>query len=350
MFANILLGPLKRLAKPIAALAAPGALVVLSGLLPSQANAALAAYRAHGLVLERRIPLDGWMTYSCGATSARAAAASTTPGIVRPAASPPRLALMNETTARPFHAEFQTFDDPPEAAAAAPRVAALRAELARRGLDGFVVPHADGHQNEYLPPSEERLAWLTGFTGSAGARRDPRRHGGAVRRRPLHRSRRATRSTAQLFAIEHLVEKPPSAWIEANLRAGQKLGYDPWLHTERGRGPPRQGVRGRRRHAGRDRRPIRSTRSGTTARRRPTARWCRTACEFAGEAAADKLARIRAEIAKLKADALVVSDPHAVAWTFNIRGADVSHTPLPLAFAIIPAEGEARLYIDGRTA
>ena len=62
VFANILLGPLKGLAKPIAALAAPGAFVVLSGLLPSQANAALAAYRAHGLVLERRIPLEGWMT------------------------------------------------------------------------------------------------------------------------------------------------------------------------------------------------------------------------------------------------------------------------------------------------
>ena len=75
---------------------------------------------------------------------------------------------MNETTARQFHAQFQTFDDPPEAAQAAPRVAALRAELARRGLDGFVVPHADRHQNEYLAPSEERLAWLTGFTGSAG--------------------------------------------------------------------------------------------------------------------------------------------------------------------------------------
>src|ERR1700685_3623631 len=75
---------------------------------------------------------------------------------------------MNETSSKKFHAEFQTFDDPPEAAEAAPRVAALRAELARRGLDGFIVPHADRHQKESLPPSERRLAWLTGFTGSAG--------------------------------------------------------------------------------------------------------------------------------------------------------------------------------------
>ncbi len=69
---------------------------------------------------------------------------------------------------------------------------------------------------------------------------------------------------------------------------------------------------------------------------------------FAGEAAEAKLARMRAEIAKLRADALIVSDPHAVAWAFNIRGADVAHTPLPLAFAIIPREGRASLYVDGR--
>src|SRR5580658_10323289 len=68
-----------------------------------------------------------------------------------------------------FVAQFQSFDDPPPAAQAAPRVEALRAELARRGLNGFIVPHADRFQNEYLPDSEERLAWLTGFTGSAGA-------------------------------------------------------------------------------------------------------------------------------------------------------------------------------------
>ena len=68
---------------------------------------------------------------------------------------------------------------------------------------------------------------------------------------------------------------------------------------------------------------------------------------FAGEATSAKLDKIRAEIASLRADALVVSDPHAVAWTFNIRGSDVAHTPLPLAFAIVPKEGRPALYIDG---
>ena len=68
-----------------------------------------------------------------------------------------------------YKAKFQSFDDRAERALSLPRVAALRTELARRGLTGWIVPRADRHQNEYVPESEERLAWLTGFTGSAGS-------------------------------------------------------------------------------------------------------------------------------------------------------------------------------------
>src|SRR5207253_10592439 len=67
-----------------------------------------------------------------------------------------------------FEAGFQSFEDRAERGASAPRVAALRTELARRGLTGFIVPRSDRHQNEYVPASEQRLAWLTGFSGSAG--------------------------------------------------------------------------------------------------------------------------------------------------------------------------------------
>src|SRR5215813_9495159 len=131
---------------------------------------------------------------------------------------------MNEMTSQTFHAQFQTFDDPQETSESASRLAALRAELARRGLDGFVVPHADRHQNEYLPPSEERLAWVTGFTGSAGA---------AIilaERAVLFVDGRYTlqardQTDPRLFAIEHLVDRPTSDWIESNLKAGQKLGF-----------------------------------------------------------------------------------------------------------------------------
>src|ERR1700690_3483579 len=103
-----------------------------------------------------------------------------------------------------FEAHFQSFEDRSERAEGAPRVAALRTELAKRGLDGFIVPRADRFQNEYVPPSDERLAWLTGFTGSAGA---------AVvlmDRAALFVDGRYTLQVRQqadtaLFAIEHLV-------------------------------------------------------------------------------------------------------------------------------------------------
>src|SRR6266851_657272 len=140
---------------------------------------------------------------------------------------------MNEMTLKNFHAQFQTFDDPQETSESVPQLVALRAELARRGLDAFVVPHADRHQNEYLPPSEERLAWLTGFTGSAGAAvvlAD--RAVIFVDGRYLLQVR--DQVDTSLFTVEHLVETPPDKWIEANLTKGARLGYDPWLHSADG--------------------------------------------------------------------------------------------------------------------
>src|SRR5258708_3484714 len=115
-----------------------------------------------------------------------------------------------------FEAQFQSFEDAPEGAASAPRVKALRTELARRGLTGFMVPRADRHQNEYVPATDERLAWLTGFTGSAGA---------AVvlmERAALFVDGRYTLQVRQqadtaLFAIEHLVETPPHHCLDKTL-------------------------------------------------------------------------------------------------------------------------------------
>src|SRR5215204_175880 len=129
-----------------------------------------------------------------------------------------------------FEAKFQSFDDPPEATASAPRVHALRTELARRGLTGFIVPRADRHQNEYVPPSEERLAWLSGFTGSAGL--------AAVLtdRAVLFVDGRYTLQAAQqidtgAWTVASLVEPPPETWLAEELKAGDRLGFDPWLHT-----------------------------------------------------------------------------------------------------------------------
>ncbi len=250
---------------------------------------------------------------------------------------------MNETP-QACHAVFQNFDDPPAAAVSAPHVAALREELQRRGLDGFIVPHADRFQNEYLPPSEARLEWLTGFSGSAGV---------AVimaDRAALFVDGRYTLAAKEqvdpaLFTIEHLIERPPAAWIEVNLTAGQRLGYDPWLHSAEAaeryvKACAAAGVT----LVATEPNPIDEIwRDRPAPPRGPVVPHD---LRFAGEPAGAKLGRVRAEIAKLKADALVISDPHAVAWTFNIRGADIAHTPLPLAWAIVPATGLASLYID----
>jgi Xaa-Pro aminopeptidase len=245
-----------------------------------------------------------------------------------------------------YEALYQSFDDPGSGGASPPRVAALRAELAGRGLDGFIVPHADRHQSEYLPASEERLAWLTGFTGSAGT---------AVilkDRAVLFTDGRYTLQAREqadpaIFAIENIADTKADKWLEAHLPAGAKLGFDPWLHTtdaaeKLGKACAAAGAT----LVAVETNPVDAIWSG-----RPQA--SRGAIvlhdlRYAGEDASAKLARIRAEIGKLRADALVISDPQALAWTFNIRGADIAHVPVPLGFAIVRKEGRPALYLDGR--
>ena len=245
-----------------------------------------------------------------------------------------------------FEAKFQTFDDNADPAASAPRLIALRTELARRGLTGFIVPHADRHQSEYLPPSEERLAWLTGFTGSAGVAIV------LMERAALFVDGRYTlqareQADTALFEIVHLIETPHDQWIERTLTKNNTLGYDPWLHTVEGAEKLAKACA----NVGATLIPIEPNPIDELWTDRPAPPLGPVKLHdirFAGETTHTKLAQIRPELAKLKADALVVSDPHAVAWTFNIRGSDVTHTPLPLAFAAIPREGRPSLYIDGR--
>ena len=245
-----------------------------------------------------------------------------------------------------FEARFQSFEDRTERAASGARVAALRTELARRGLTGFVVPRSDRHQNEYVPASEERLAWLTGFTGSAGAAIV------LMERAVLFVDGRYTLQVREqvdtsLFTIEHLVETPPDRWIETNLTSADRLGYDPWLHTVESAERLAKACAA----AGATLVAVEPDLIDAIWRDRPAPPLGAVTLHdlrFAGEGAEEKLARIRAELAKLRADALVVSDPHAVAWAFNIRGADVAHTPLPLAFAVVPQTGRAALFVDGR--
>ncbi len=244
-----------------------------------------------------------------------------------------------------FEALFQTFDDSSERAESAGRVAALRAELKRLGLDGLLVPRADRQQNEYLPASEERLAWLTGFTGSAGFA-IVLTDSAAVFVDGRYTVQADTQIDKNVFAIEHLVETPPDQWLTAKLKPGMKIGYDAWLHTA----DQVEKFRTACATAGAELVAVDTNPIDALWRDRPAppaAPVTLRDIKLAGESATDKLARIRTELVKLRADVLVVSDPQNVAWTFNIRGADIAHTPLALAFAVIPREGRPALYVDG---
>jgi Xaa-Pro aminopeptidase len=243
-----------------------------------------------------------------------------------------------------FESHYQYFDDQADPSQGATRVATLRGELARLGLDGFLVPRADQYQNEYVAPSEERLAWLSGFTGSAGlaivlktraAIFVDGRYSLAVK----------DQVDLSIFKPEALTETGAADWLEKNLKSGARLGYDPWLHT------PRQIERLSKamQAAGASFVPVEPNPIDTIWTDRPApplGKLILHARKFAGEDAKKKLARTVAALSPN--DALLVSDPHAVAWVFNIRGHDVAHTPLPLAYALILKDAKPRLYIDPR--
>src|SRR5215213_9497670 len=245
-----------------------------------------------------------------------------------------------------FEAHFQTFEEPESGVALAARLAAFREELAQRKLTGFVIPRADQQQNEYVPASEERLAWLTGFTGSAGMAIVLTREA-AVFVDGRYTLQAAKQVDRKAWHIEPLADPPPEHWLAKHLVAGDRLGFDPWLHTS----AAAERLAAACARAGAELVAVDSNPLDSVWTERPPLPLGPVAIhgeQFAGEAETEKLSRLRVEIANLGVDALVLSDSHAVAWTFNIRGADVSHTPLPLSYALVPKEGRPTIFIDHR--
>lgn len=245
-----------------------------------------------------------------------------------------------------FEAHFQTFEEPEAGVALMARLAALREELARRKLTGFVIPRADQQQNEYVPPSEERLAWLTGFTGSAGLAAVLTQEA-ALFVDGRYTLQAAKQVDAKAWAVESLIDPPPESWVSAHLKAGDRLGFDPWLHTF----AAAERLSAACAKAGAELVAIDSNPIDAIWQDRPQPPLAPVAVhglQNAGVTEAEKLTQIRSEIGKLGVDALVLSDSHAVAWTFNIRGADVAHTPLPLSYALVPKDGRPTIFIDHR--
>jgi len=238
---------------------------------------------------------------------------------------------------------FQSFSEPSDPAQVAGRVAALRKALAAQGLDGFIVPRADEHQGEYVPAHMARLAWLTGFTGSAGNAIVLADKAALIVDGRYTLQSAAQTDTAVVTPVK-MEETPLARWIERNLPAGGKLGYDPWLHTVDGVAQLEKAAAS----AGGSLVAVSANPIDALWADRPAPPMAAVKAHpgaYAGEDTASKLERIRKALEEAKVDALVVSDPHALAWTFNVRGGDVEHTPLPLGYAIVPREGRPTVFL-----
>ncbi|HEY5209790.1 MAG TPA: aminopeptidase P family protein [Stellaceae bacterium] len=227
---------------------------------------------------------------------------------------------------------------------AADRLLALRAELARRGVAGFLVPRADEHQGEYVPANAERLAWLTGFTGSAGlAVVLPTAAAIFVDGRYTLQARNEV--AAALYVQRHLSEAPATEWIAEALKPGQSLGYDPRLHTV----PEIERYAAAAAKAGGTVRALDTNPLDAVWRDRPAppaAPVVPHEMRFAGRSSADKRRQLAATLGAQHVDAAVLTAPDSIAWLLNVRGGDVPYTPLPLAFAILRADASVALFID----
>jgi Xaa-Pro aminopeptidase len=222
----------------------------------------------------------------------------------------------------------------------------LRNELASLRLDAFIVPRADEHQGEYVPPSAMRLAWLTGFTGSAGAAVAMRERA-AVFVDGRYTLQVKAEVDSKLFEIRHLIEEPPHRWLAEALTAGSRLGYDPWLHT-----PDQvEQLRAACQFAGAELVAVSANPLDAAWTDQPAAPLTSIqphADAFAGRTAADKRTAIAKELASRKSDAAFLSSPDSIAWLLNIRGNDVAFTPMPLSFALIHSDASVDLFVDPR--
>jgi len=226
----------------------------------------------------------------------------------------------------------------------AERLGMLRAELGRRGIDGFIVPRTDEYQGEYVPAASQRLAWLTGFTGSAGlAIVLP--DSAAVFVDGRYTLQAEAEVDTRLFARRHVTGAPPAAWIAQSLKPGQKLGYDPRLTTlgEVERYGAAAAKAGGSLVALLDN-PVDAVWKDRPAP--PCAPVVAHELRFAGESADSKRRRIAASLGASEADAAVLTAPDSIAWLLNIRGGDVPHTPLALSFAILHADSSVDLFIE----
>ncbi len=241
---------------------------------------------------------------------------------------------------------FQSFDVISDASKGTSRVAALRGIFTELGVDGVIVPRSDEHQGEYVAKGSERLAWLTGFTGSAGVA-VVLNDGAFIFVDGRYTEQVASQVDGTIFTVESLISNPPAKWAKEGLAEGTRLGFDPWLHTITEIQALRKAV---------------ETPGGTLVAleknpvdliwedqpQPPLESVDIHPVQWAGRETKDKLADLATAVADASADFTILTDPASIAWAFNIRGSDVPHTPLMLGFAVIAASGAHLLFVDKR--
>ncbi|GAA6161595.1 aminopeptidase P family protein [Ruegeria sp. HU-ET01832] len=236
---------------------------------------------------------------------------------------------------------FQSFAVTARPEQGPPRLAALRKELAQDGLDGFLIPRSDAHQGEYVAPRDERLSWLTGFTGSAGfCAVLPDVAGVFVDGR--YRTQ-VKAQVAQVFTPVPWPEVSLGAWLKDNLPDGGKVGFDPWLHAAGQITNARKDLAGR----GIDlvRSPNLVDRVWPDQPAPPMNPVKAHPLEFAGESAASKIDRLAEALTAAGNSAAVITLPDSIMWLLNIRGSDIGYNPVAHGFAILHSDAKVDLFM-----
>lgn len=239
----------------------------------------------------------------------------------------------------------QTFDETTDPSFGPRHVPLIRQAMADQGLDGFLVPHEDEHQNEYLPAANDRLGWVSGFTGSAGAAvilKDE----AAIFVDGRYAVQVRDQVDQSVFEVRDLIDGGPPRYLAERAQDGWIIGYDPRLHSPDALDHLRDAAE----KAGAHLRPVTPNPVdgawGADRPAQPQAPIVPHLIDYAGETSSAKRARLGETLAASKVDAAVITSPASVAWLFNIRGGDVIRSPLPLSQAILNADGTAQLFLD----
>ena len=219
----------------------------------------------------------------------------------------------------------------------------LRKSLEKAGLDGFLVPHEDEYQNEYLPDCNERLMWVSGFTGSAGAA-IVMQEKAAMFVDGRYTLQVASQVDNALFSYEKLERSHIASWIKDNITTGQIIGYDPRLHSPSSLEFFNKAIT----LTGASLKPLEINPIDAAWDDRPAAPKAPITVQplkLAGESHSDKRARIGKAISDKSAQAAIITSPASIAWLLNIRGGDVMCTPLPLSTVIVKTNGQVDLFV-----